>query len=155
MQIKSRTMVVLALGLAALASFGCNGARWAGEAKEAVYQETRPLALINKYRAFKAMASQLDAKQAGILAGDASIKQYITDYGADRKQWPRDVREECAQKNSEVLDQKLSFNELAAQYNAAMADFATKFCNIGKMPDGFPSDCQEALKRSYAAYMVN
>jgi hypothetical protein len=134
---------------------GCNAQRWANEAAETTYQETRPLALLNKYRKFKEMAATLDSKQATILAYEARVKKVTQRYGEDATKWPRDVRESLDDKETEVDAVKGSYNLLAAEYNTAMADYTTKFCNVGQMPQGFPDDCQTALKKSYATYIVD
>lgn len=150
-----RSLIPVVLGLCAFMVVGCNAQRWANEATETTYQETRPLALLAKYRKFKSMAAQLDAKQANILASVASLEETKRTYGTDALKWPRDVREEMAQTRTELNDMKLAFNGLAADYNTAMADYTTRFCNVGKMPAGFPDTDQQALKPNYATYMVH
>lgn len=138
----------------ALLNMGCNAMRWGSEASEVAYQETRPLALLNKYRYFKKVAANLDASQANIRAMEATQKVWLRRWSrVSEDKWPMRVQEQYDQRIQELTALKANFNDLAATYNRAMSDMSWAFCNVGKMPDGFPPDAT-ALKRSYAAYIL-
>jgi hypothetical protein len=140
--------------MVALISAGCNALRWGSEASETVYQETRPLALLNKYRYFKKVAASLDSMQANIKTMDATQKTWEKRYAnVPVEKWPMRVQEQYDQRLQELNALKANFNDLAATYNRAMSDLSWAFCNAGKMPAGFPSDAT-ALKRSYAEYIL-
>lgn len=147
--------LILAAGIV-----GCNvldiGARWAGDAKEAVYQEVAPKELIRKYRLLKRQAAALDEKQANIMVMEAGVKALELRYkGVPPEKWPRDVNESFDQRATELAGTKAVYNSLAAEYNAEMVDLGYKFCNVGEMPRGMPDDCQTLLKRNYATYRVD
>jgi hypothetical protein len=140
----------------AMVSAGCNAMRWGSESTETVYQETRPLALLNKYRYFKRVAANLDAQQADILAMQSTQKTWERHYGKlPVEKWPMRVQEQYDQRLTELNALKSNFNSLAADYNRAMADLSWSFCNVGKMPAGFPEDAQTPLKRQFATYIIN
>jgi hypothetical protein len=137
-----------------LINTGCNAIRWGNEASEVAYQETRPLALLNKYRYFKKVAANLDAMQANIRTMDATQKVWLRRWSrVPQEKWPMRVQEQYDQRIQELTALKANFNDLAATYNRAMADMSWSFCNVGKMPEGFPPDAT-ALKRSYAQYIL-
>lgn len=139
-----------------LLNVGCNAIRWGNEAVETTYQETRPLALLNKYRYFKKVAANLEAQQADILAMDATRKTWERRYAKlPLEKWPMRVQEQYDQRLTELNALKANFNSLAADYNRSMADLSWSFCNVGEMPKGFPEDAQTPLNRKYATYIIN
>lgn len=74
-------------------------------------------------------------------------------YGADslkRRNWAREDKEQWNVWQSEFLGLKASYNDLSAQYNAAMAKFNYSFCNAGQMPDG----SMTPLPREYKPYII-
>lgn len=146
-----RELVFLLLGIIALPSAGCYAQRWANDAGETAYNELSPQALLQKYRYFKEMASQLDAKQANILSNQATMNSWEKRYGSDVSKWPRNVSDNYDQRLTEYNDLVMNYNNLAAEYNKAMSDLSYKFCNVGQMPAGLPPDAT-ALSRSFASY---
>ncbi len=124
---------------------------WFGEAATVAQEEFGPRALLQKYESFKDMHAQLAAKQANIKAQQGKIKGLEDAYeGESRKDWDRVDKQQHSQWLAEMDGQKLNFNNLAAQYNAAMAKLNYKFCNVGTLPEG----ATEPLPREYAPYIV-
>lgn len=139
-----------------LINVGCNAMRWGNEASETAYQETRPLALLNKYRYFKKVAANLESQKADIMAMEATRETWEKRYAnLPLEKWPMRVQEQYDQRLTELNGLKANFNSLAAEYNRAMADLSWSFCNVGKMPAGFPEDAQTPLERRVATYIIN
>lgn len=125
---------------------------WFGRAVEVVQQEIDPGELLRKYSWFKNAAAALDDKAASIELGTKRVKSFEEMYkGTPRKDWPRDDREQYGQITTELFGLKLSFNSLAAEYNAQMAKINWRFCNVGDLPRG----ADKALPREYRAYLTD
>ncbi len=150
MKLQAKLLTLLTL-VTLVSLSGCYAQRWANEAAETTYQEVRPEALLQKYRYFKEMASQLDAKQASLMATQATMISWDHRYGSDVSKWPRSVSDDYDQRLTEYNDLVMNYNQLAADYNKAMSDASYAFCNVGSMPKGLPDDCTP-LRRSYAEY---
>lgn len=117
-----------------------------------VKQEFSPEALLKKYEWFKDASAQLDAKLANLKDYKQRYANIKQSYGADssiRAKWSRDDREQWNTWQSEESGVKASYNDLAAQYNAAMAKFNYRFCNKGTLPQG----AEEPLPREYRSYI--
>src|SRR5678815_131701 len=124
---------------------------WFGQAKQVAEQEFSPRALFDRYQWFKDAAAQLDKKRADIPVYNQRIKAMDTDYiGIQRSRWPRDDREQYNVWRSESAGVKASFNQLAAEYNAAMAKINWQFANVGQLPQG----ATEPLPREFKPYEV-
>lgn len=146
-----RPVVLLAVGLLAIWCLGAIGCGYTEEAREVTWQETRPMVLIKKYRAFKDMAAKLDAQQADILAKKKSLKRLETRLAsAKNDRVIENLSNEQSLQEQEIYGLISSFNAIASDYNRRMADIGWAFCNVGKMPAGLEEE--SALKRSYATY---
>ena len=121
---------------------------WFAEGAAVAREEFGPREALRKYEWFKDAAAQLDKKQADISIYEAQVAGYATDYGEDRKLWPRDVRTEAGQRQAELLGVRASYNTLAAEYNAQMAKFNYRFANRGMLPEG----AKEPLPREFRTY---
>lgn len=124
------------------------------ETAQVVDNEVGPQALLDKYRYFKRTAAAIEARQADIEIMQKRADDTQNTYGKDASKWPRDVRESHAQDRDSAMALKLSFNKMAAEYNAAMSDRFKAFLNVGDMPRGWPENEKIPLKREYATYKV-
>lgn len=88
----------------------------------------------------------LDAKQADLAVYERLLAHNTQTYGP-AKQWPRDVRETYALRESEAAGIRASYNQLAAEYNAEMSKFNWRFTNVGDVPQG-----GQPLPREYRPY---
>lgn len=121
--------------------------------QKTVVQEFSPSVLLKKYEWFKDAAAQLDGKIATINMYDSRFVSIKNTYGKDslnRKAWDRDDKEQWNIWQSEVTGIKASYNTLAAEYNAAMAKFNYRFCNVGDLPQGQTV----VLPREYKPYLT-
>jgi hypothetical protein len=91
---------------------------WFGEAKQVARETVGPRAAVRKYEWFKDAQAQLAKKQADIALYETQLAEMKTDYGADMKAWPKDVREEYNQRRAEYTGVVAAYNTLAAEYNA-------------------------------------
>lgn len=121
-------------------------------AQKVVYDQFKPEELLRKYEWFKDASAQLDAKVANIGAYATRYQDLKSAYGPDslsRAKWSRDDRESWSQWKSEESGVKASYNDLAAQYNAAMVKFNYRFCNVGGLPQG----TTQVLPKEYKPYI--
>lgn len=116
----------------------CNLAgKMADNAFDTAYEEFKPSELLRKYEWFKNTLASLDRKKADVKIMEARIKSMEETYGdTKRKDWPRDDRESYNLKQSELVGIKMSYNSLAAEYNAQMAKLNWRFTNAGDLPKG-------------------
>jgi hypothetical protein len=127
------------------------GVRYAQDAADTVFSETKASTILQKYVVLKDMHSALAAKQASITVYAARLSELEEAYGAQpRNLWDRTDKELHSQWVTEVAGLKASFNSLAAQYNAAMAKINWRFCNVGDLPQG----ATEPLPREYVSYIA-
>lgn len=113
-----------------------------------IQKEFYPDALLRKYEWFKDASAALDAKQADMKVYDVRLKSLNESYqGVNRRQWPRDDREQYSIWLSEAAGIRASYNQLASEYNSEMVKWNKSFMNTGKMPDG-----GKPLPREYRTY---
>ena len=109
----------------------CNTAdKFVNNGLNTAYEEFKPEELLRKYEWFKDASTQCEQKLATIKSYEARIKNLKESYGADslsRKNWERADIEQWNVWQSEYLGIKASYNDLAAQYNGAMAKFNYRF----------------------------
>lgn len=113
-----------------------------------------PSVLLKKYEWFKDASAQCENKLATLGSYEARFKSLKESYGSDslkRRSWSRSDTEQWNVWESEYLGIKASYNDLSAQYNAAMAKFNYRFCNTGVMPDGSTNP----LPREFKSYINN
>lgn len=139
--------IVFAL-VASVASYALG---WCGEAAKVTQEEVGPRAVLQKYMWLKEAHAQLDKKLADIKVYENRMNALEAAYkGTPRGQWPRDDREAYNQASAELAGVKASYNDLAAQYNAKMAEVNWAFANQGELPQG----ATETLPRNYAPYVT-
>lgn len=137
-----------------LATAFIGGCRYINNAQETAYKEFKPQELLRKYEWFKDAAASLDSKLATLKMYEQRFQNIKTSYGADstnRKVWDRSDKEQWNVWESEFLGIKASYNDLAGQYNSAMAKFNYRFCNVGDLPEG----ATVVLPRDYKPYLNN
>jgi hypothetical protein len=126
--------------------------RYVDNARETAFKEFKPSELLRKYEYYKDASAQLDKKIADIQVYEVRVNSLLEQYkGTKRQNWARDDREQLSIWQSEVAGIKASYNQLAADYNAAMAKFNYSFCNVGKLPQG----ATNPLPREYKPYIYN
>lgn len=134
---------------------GCNLAGdMVNNGVQTAYNEFKPQELLRKYEWFKDASSQCEQKIATLGTYESRFLGLKQSYGKDslaRKNWNRDDREQWNVWQSEYLGVKASYNDLASQYNAAMAKFNYSFCNRGQLPQG----ATEPLPREFKPYLTN
>lgn len=125
--------------------------RYVQDAKDTAFKEFKPSELLKKYEWFKSASAQLDKKIADVKVYEARMQTIIDGYkGVARKDWARDDREQLSLWQSELAGVKASYNDLASEYNAQMAKFNWRFCNVGTLPQG----ATEPLPRDYKPYIT-
>src|SRR5512133_2486639 len=110
-----KRLIVLFIGIA-LVFASC---RYANNAADTLYDQTKASALLKKYEWFKDASAQLDKKIADIAVYEQKNKSITDSYvGVSRKDWARDDREQLSTWMSELAGVKASYNGLAAEYNS-------------------------------------
>lgn len=138
---------IMALGAAVSAIGYVLG--WYGETAQVAQQEFGPKAALAKYEWFKDAAAQLEAKQANIGVYKTRMTTMEQSYtGKTRVEWVREDREQFNVWSSEVAGAVASYNNLAAEYNAAMVKFNWRFANAGDLPPG----ADKPLPREFKPY---
>ena len=124
--------------------------RLANQAADVVAQEFSPRALFDRYTWFKNASAALDKKRADIKVYEVRVSSIERAYeGATRRTWAREDREQLSIWMSEAAGIKASYNQLASEYNAAMAKINWRFTEIGNLPPGATSP----LPREYKPYI--
>lgn len=103
------------------------------------YQEFKPEELLRKYEWFKEASAQCEQKLATLKTYESRFEVLKRAYGPDslnRRNWERADLEQWNVWQSEYLGVKASYNDLASQYNSAMAKFNYRFVNVGELPKG-------------------
>lgn len=146
----ARALIGIALACATASTVACD------EAVQVAHDELGPRALLNKYMLLKEMHAQLDKKKADIAVYDrrfSNLKEQYTDEKGKpipRIKWAREDRDQANMWEAEYAGVVASYNDLAAQYNAKMAEVNWSFCNVGTLPKG----ADETLPREYAPYQT-
>lgn len=123
---------------------------WFSDAGETVKKEYSASAVLKKYEWFKDASAQLDKKMSDIKVYEQRMLNLEEDYkGVTRRDWAREDREQYNVWSSEIAGVKASYNQLAAEYNAAMAKFNYSFANRGELPAG----ATDPLPREYKPYL--
>jgi hypothetical protein len=142
------TLVIIAIIVVMVFGFVFS---WCGNAADTAFKEFSPSALLAKYMWFKEVSAQLDKKIADIQVFQGRVDAMTKSYGdTPRNQWMRTDAEQMNIWMSEVAGVKASFNELAAQYNAKMAEINWRFTNVGDLPQGQT----QVLPREYKPYIT-
>lgn len=137
-------MVLLVFGVVG----GCLNSYWT-ETKQVIRDETGPRKLLARYNWFKDAAAQLDARLASLKNYEQRFENLKKDNaGLPRNKWSREDREQSNLWEQEVAGIKASYNNLAAEYNAAMSKEQWRFCNAGMLPEG----AERVLPREFRSY---
>ncbi len=133
-------IVVIAIFIMGVLMNTCNTAnKMVDNGFETVYEEFKPEELLRKYEWFKDASSQCDQKLSTLKSYESRFNVMKQSYGSDslnRRNWERSDLEQWNIWQSEFLGVKSSYNDLSAQYNAAMVKFNYGFCNAGQLPKG-------------------
>lgn len=127
---------------------------WFSESVSVVHDEFGPRAMLKKYSWFKDASAQLDAKSKNIEAMQGRINALVDSYVENGKalpktKWARTDAEQHNQWLNELAGLKANFNDLAAEYNAAMSKINFAFANVGQLPAG----AEKPLPREYKPYV--
>ena len=148
-------LIIMGLFLFGIIFNTCNTAsKFVNNGLKTAYEEFKPEELLRKYEWLKDAAAQCDAKLATLSAYEMRFKSLKPSYGSDslkRRSWQRTDIEQWNVWESEYLGVKASYNDLVAQYNAAMVKFNYRFCNAGDLPAG----ATQTLPREFKPYITN
>lgn len=126
------------------------GCRYVNDAADTVFEETKLSSSLKKYEWFKDAASQCEAKLATINTYKARQKSLADAYiGKSRSEWSREDREQYNLWESELAGIRANYNNLAAQYNAAMSKINYAYTNVGELPRG----ASQPLPREFKPYL--
>lgn len=117
---------------------------------DAASRELGPSALLRKYEWFKNTAAKLDALDASIRTKEAEIKDMQDTYPEDKSKWDRIDKENYLLMRKELSGMKMTYNNLASEYNAQMAKANWRFCNAGGLPEG----ADRVLPREFRSYLT-
>lgn len=124
---------------------------WIGSAANVAQQQLDPALLLQRYEWFKDAAAQLDKKQADMIVYANRLKNLEAAYASvQRKDWPKEDREQYNLWLTEIAGIKASFNLLAAEYNAQMSKVNYRFTNTGELPRG----ATVPLPREFKPYIM-
>jgi hypothetical protein len=138
-------LIALSVGLSVL-GLVCTAAN---DAASTAQRELSASTLLAKYSWLKEAHAQLDKKVADIAVYKKGLSDLASSYGAGpRTTWAREDRDAYNLRATELLGITASYNDLAAQYNAKMAEVQWRFTNVGTLPQG----ATEPLPREYVPY---
>lgn len=120
------------------------GGWFASRTVQVMQNELDPVVLQQKYEWFKDAAAQADAKRASLGVYEHKLARVKALTNLDRTD-----REQLMTWEQEYAGVKLSYNDLAAEYNAQMAKWNWRFCNRGTLPAG----ATETLPREFKPYI--
>ena len=101
------------------------------------------------YEWYKDASAQLESKLATLGVYEKRFKTLEAAYaGQPRGKWARDDREQWSIWMTERSGIAASYNDLASQWNAAMAKINWRYCNVGDLPAGET----KPLPREYRPY---
>lgn len=150
-------LIIILIGFLIIGSVfkTCNTAeKFIDNGLNTAYEQFKPEELLRKYEWFKDASGQCEQKVATLKTYESRFLNLRQSYGSDslkRKNWARTDIEQWNVWQSEYLGVKASYNDLASQYNSAMAKFNYGFCNAGKMPDG----SNTPLPKEFKPYITN
>lgn len=140
----------IAIGLFILFVIVLSVMNWFGKVTDVISEEIDPRNVQVKYEEFKIMHATLESKLANIDVQAGKIDNMEESYeGILRNEWNRADINSYNLWQSELDGTIMSFNNLADDYNAAMAMWNYRFCNIGTLPEG----ATEPLPREFAQYI--
>lgn len=118
-----------------------------GEGATVVREEFGPRTSLKKYEWFKDAAAQLAKKSADIDVVNAQITQMREVPRIDMDRFDKEQLFQLIQERNGIL---MSYNQLAAEYNAAMAKVNYRYANLGELPEG----ADKVLPRNFAEMRV-
>ena len=120
-----------------------------GRVVDVASEQLDPALLLKKYEWFKESYAQCDRKRADIEVYKKRLAALKASYGdTPRAKWDRTDKEQYNLWEGEVAGVIASYNDLAAEYNAAMAKINYRFTNVGDLPRG----ATEPLPREVQPY---
>jgi len=121
---------------------------WLDEAASVAQEEFGPRAMLKKYEWFKDAAATLDARKQSIAVLEQKANALIASYnGVPRKDWDRIDKQNLNIWQQEIAGLILSYNSLAAEWNAQISKF-----NWKPFVDRLPDDAPDLLARRYQPY---
>ncbi len=151
-----KTFSILGLGCAVFIGAGvlyagANACGYLGEAVKVAREEFGPRELLRKYEWFKDAAAQCEAKLATIERLKSQINTISESYGLEvkRPDWSREDKQTINVWQTDLSAAMGSYNSLAGEYNAQMAKFNYRFCNVGELPEG----ATHPLPREFKPYI--
>lgn len=106
-----------------------SGCRYATDASDTVFEQTKLSSSLKKYEYFKDLSAGIDRKRA-------EIELYQSEISSMTKEGDKDDKFYLQQRKSELLGLISIHNSLCAEYNSAMSKINYSFCNVGSLPDG-------------------
>lgn len=149
-----RVFGIIMLGLLIIGGFSIigKGCWFAQRVEKVAMTEFDPVKLFERYEQFKDTYAALEAKRAGIQGTQTKIEHLESMYAdVARTEWSRVDMQQHSQWVTEREGLVLSYNNLAAEYNAAMAKINYRFTNMGDLPKGATTP----LPREVAPYVTN
>jgi uncharacterized protein YukE len=142
-------LAIVFLMIFAVVSKGCS---WLGKAADVAEQQVDPARLLKTYEWFKDASAQADKKLADIKVYENRLSSMNKSYeGTSRRDWDRTDKEQFNQWESEISGVIASYNQIAAEYNAAMSKINYRFTNVGDLPKG----ATEPLSREIREYKTD
>ena len=124
---------------------------WIGGAADVVQHETDPHIMLQKYRLMLTQQNSLEELKTNVGVYQKQLEDIkINNQGTPRNHWAASDREQYDNIANAVSASKITFNNLAAQYNSEMKDISWAFCNQAQLPDG----ATVVLNREYVAYII-
>lgn len=114
--------------------------RYANDAADTAFNETKASTLLQRYEYFKNLASAIDKKRADIELYESELSGGMPA--------AKDEREYYIQRRTELLGIIGIHNQLVSEYNSAMAKFNYNFTNVGDLP----KSNLEPLPREFQSY---
>lgn len=113
--------------------------RYAQDASDTAYNQTKASTLLKRYEYFKDLAAAIDKKRADIAVYEAELCEVAAS---------KEDQEYQRQRRTELIGIAGIYNSLVADYNSAMAKANYNFTNIGDLPDSN----LEPLPKEYQNY---
>ena len=116
--------------------------RSCADTADVVHKEFSSSALLKKYEYFKDLSAGIDNKRASLDAYKENLKDYN----------PKDKNDKFyyEQSKAEAMGILMIYNNMVAEYNAAMSKFNYAFCNVGTLP----ASNLEPLPREHKPYLL-
>lgn len=112
------------IGLSIVVSLIGYGLGWFSEAGEVAQKEFGAKAALKKYEWFKDASAKLEQRKSDIAIYEKKVQNLNEQYkNTARKDWDRTDKETYNQWETELAGIKLSYNNLASEYNSQSSKF--------------------------------